>query len=80
MTMNQYPQILLGDFNSQCDSSESLLMQSKSKSKSKLTLLKSAGIDCVFVNGITGTDDKIQAYPSDHPSIVATLINETKAF
>lgn len=71
ITMNEYPKILLGDFNSQCDSSEVLLVQSKAK----MSLLKHAGIDCLFVKGITGKAIKIVAEPSDHPAIVATLIN-----
>jgi endonuclease/exonuclease/phosphatase family metal-dependent hydrolase len=71
ITMNEYPKILLGDFNSQCDSSEVLLVQSKAK----MSLLKHAGIDCLFVKGITGKAIKIVAEPSDHPTIVATLIN-----
>ncbi len=65
----QYPKILLGDFNSQCDSREVILVQSKAK----LTLVKSAGIDCLFVKGLTGRAKKIAAYPSDHLSIIASL-------
>lgn len=65
-----YPKILLGDFNSACDSKEALLVQKSSK----LILLKDAGIDCLFVKGLTGKAKEIVAYPSDHPSIVATLI------
>jgi hypothetical protein len=67
----QYPQILLGDFNSQCNGKEVELVQSKAA----MTLLKNAGIDCLFVKGITGKAIKIVAEPSDHPAIVATLIN-----
>ena len=70
--INQYPKILLGDFNSKCDSNEVSIIQSKAR----MTLLKNAGIDCFFVNGITGKAEKIAAYPSDHPSIVVTLIND----
>ena len=70
--INKYPKILLGDFNSQCISKEVSIMQSKAK----MTLLKNAGIDCVFVKGITGTAKKITANPSDHPSIVATLTSK----
>lgn len=65
----QYPQILLGDFNSQCDGTEVSLV----KEKANMILLKNAGIDCLFVKGLSGKAKKIKAYPSDHPSIVATL-------
>jgi len=67
----QYPQILLGDFNSQCDGNEVSLV----KEKANMTLLKNAGIDCLFVKGLSGKAKKIKADPSDHPSIVATLIS-----
>ena len=67
--MKHYPKILLGDFNTDCESREVLLVQSKAK----LTLLKNAGIDCLFVKGLTGKATKISAYPSDHPAIVASL-------
>jgi len=67
--MKKYPKILLGDFNSQCDSKEALIVHNKAK----MTLLKSAGIDCLFVKGLTGKAMDIVAYPSDHPAIVATL-------
>jgi len=39
-----------------------------------MVLLKSAGIDCLFVKGLIGKAVEIVAYPSDHPAIVATLI------
>jgi len=67
--IDKYPKILLGDFNSYCDGKEALLMQSSAK----VTLLKDAGIDCLFVKGLDGKAKKINAYPSDHPSIIATL-------
>jgi len=65
----QYPKILLGDFNSQCDSTEVSLV----KTKANMTLLKNAGIDCLFVKGLTGKAKKVAAHPSDHPAIVANL-------
>ncbi len=68
--INEYPKILLGDFNSACDSKEASIVQKKSE----MVLLKNAGIDCLFVKGLTGKAKKIVAYPSDHPAIVATLI------
>lgn len=68
--INQYPKILLGDFNSACDSMEVSIVQKKSK----LILLKNAGIDCLFVKALTGKAKEIVAYPSDHPAIVATLV------
>jgi endonuclease/exonuclease/phosphatase family metal-dependent hydrolase len=67
---NHYPKILIGDFNSHCDSSVVSVMQSKAE----MVLLKSAGIDCLFVNGITGNAEQIKAPPSDHPAIIATLL------
>ena len=73
--MKQYPKILLGDFNTRCDSREVALVQSKVK----LTLLKNAGIDCLFVKGLTGKATKISAYPSDHPAIVARLQYENSS-
>jgi endonuclease/exonuclease/phosphatase family metal-dependent hydrolase len=68
--IKKYPTILLGDFNSACDSEEASIVQKKSE----MVLLKNAGIDCLFVKGITGKAKGIAAYPSDHPAIVATLI------
>lgn len=73
--MKQYPKILLGDFNTRCDSREVALVQSKAK----LTLVKNAGIDCLFVKGLTGKATKISAYPSDHPAIVASLVYENSS-
>jgi len=67
--MKKHPKILLGDFNSQCDSKEVSMVQTKAK----MMLLKNAGIDCLFVSGITGKAKEVVAYPSDHPAIVATL-------
>jgi endonuclease/exonuclease/phosphatase family metal-dependent hydrolase len=67
--IGQYPKILLGDFNSQCDGKEASI----AKSKSKMRLLLNAGIDCIFVKGLSGSAKTIVAYPSDHPGIVATL-------
>jgi len=67
--MKNHPKILLGDFNSQCDSKEASMIQRKAK----MILLKNAGLDCLFVTGITGRAKKVVAYPSDHPAIVATL-------
>jgi hypothetical protein len=60
----------LGDFNSACNSKEALIVQKKLK----LILLKNAGIDFLFVKGLTGKAKDIVAYPSDHPAIVATLV------
>ena len=39
-----------------------------------MVLLKKAGIDCLFIKGLTGKAKTIVAYPSDHPTIVATLV------
>ncbi len=66
---DQYPKILLGDFNSKCDGSVVSIVQSNAK----MILLKNAGIDCLFVKGIAGKAKKVAAYPSDHPAIIATL-------
>jgi len=67
--MKDYPKILLGDFNTRCDDKETSFLQQKAK----MVLLKNAGIDCLFVEGITGKAKKVVANPSDHPAIVATL-------
>jgi len=67
--MKDYPKILLGDFNTRCDGKETSFLQQKTK----MVLLKNAGIDCLFVEGITGKAKKVVAEPSDHPAIVATL-------
>ena len=67
--IGQYPKILLGDFNTHCDGKEASI----TKSRAKMTLLQNAGIDCLFIKGLTGKAKTIVAYPSDHPSIVATL-------
>ncbi len=62
-------QILLGDFNSQCDGKEVRSLQNLIE----LDLVESAGIDCLFVKGLSGKGTTINASPSDHPAIVATL-------
>ncbi len=62
----------MGDFNSQCDGKEVSIAQSKAK----MTLLNNSGIDCLFVKGLAGKAQTIEAYPSDHPGIVATLLKE----
>jgi endonuclease/exonuclease/phosphatase family metal-dependent hydrolase len=67
--IRKYPKILLGDFNSKCDSKEASILLKKAK----MILLKNAGIDCLFVTGITGRAKEVVAYPSDHPAIVAAL-------
>ena len=67
--ISRYPKILLGDFNSHCNGREASLV----RSKTKMTLLKNAGIDCLFVKGLTGKAQKIVANPSDHPAIIAKL-------
>ncbi len=67
--INNYPKILLGDFNSRCNGKEAISLQSKTG----MLLLKDGGIDCLFVKGLKGRGEVIKAYPSDHPSIVATL-------
>ncbi|WP_156115665.1 hypothetical protein [Colwellia psychrerythraea] len=73
--MKQYPKILLGDFNAHCDSREGELVQSKSK----LTLVKNAGIDCLFVKDLTGKAKETSVYPSDHPAIAASLLYESSS-
>jgi len=73
--IDKYPKILLGDFNSQCDAKEPLLVQSNAK----MFLLKNAGIDCLFVKGLTGKAKNISAYPSDHPAIIANLRYENSS-
>jgi len=70
--ISQYPKILLGDFNSHCNAKE----PSNIQEKANMTLLINAGIDCLFVKGLSGKAKQIVAYPSDHPAIVATLIKE----
>ena len=68
-SMTKYPTILLGDFNSQCNGKETLLMQMKTK----MTLFEHAGIDCIFTKNLIGNTKVISALPSDHPSIIAKL-------
>lgn len=66
---HQDAKILLGDFNSQCEGKEVSLIQTTTK----MHLLKNAGIDCLFIKGLSGKAKKIPAYPSDHPAIIAKL-------
>ena len=73
--LHKYPKILLGDFNSQCDGKEARFLQSTTQ----VALMTSAGIDCLFVNGLTGQGKVINASPSDHPAIVATLMIENSS-
>ena len=70
----QYPAILLGDFNSSCDGDDVGIVQTKTK----MSLLANAGIDCLIIKGLIGDSKIINAYPSDHPGIIArlTLITE----
>lgn len=68
-SMSQYPTILLGDFNESCDEKA----VSEVAANTQMTLLKSAGIDCIFTKAMVGTATVIAAQPSDHPSIIATL-------
>lgn len=68
-SFSQYPAILLGDFNAQCDSAEVNIVAIKAN----MTLLKSAGIDCVFSKALVGVGKVISALPSDHQSIIATV-------
>jgi len=68
--IKEYPTILVGDFNSQCNSKAVSMMQLKTK----MTLLKHAGIDCIFTKKLEGNANVITASPSDHPSIIATLV------
>jgi len=70
----QYSKILLGDFNSQCDSKEVTVLQKIAK----MNLLKHAGIDCLFVKDLTGKAKTILALPSDHLAIVAVLKKNSK--
>ena len=71
--LHKYPKILLGDFNSQCDGKEARLLQSTTQ----VVLMTSAGIDCLFVKGLKGQGKVINASPSDHPAIVATLMTKS---
>jgi endonuclease/exonuclease/phosphatase family metal-dependent hydrolase len=73
--LHKYPKVLLGDFNSQCDGKEARLLQSTTQ----VALMASAGIDCLFVKGLTGQGKVINASPSDHPAIVATLMIENSS-
>lgn len=68
-SFSQYPTILLGDFNAQCDSEEVNIVAVTAN----MTLLKSAGIDCVYSQGLVGFGRVLSAPPSDHPSIIATV-------
>jgi len=63
------PFVLLGDFNTQC--TDPLVIQLTKRSKSRL--LGSAGIDCIIARGLRGQSEAVDASPSDHPALIATL-------
>ncbi|MGL1902265.1 MAG: carbohydrate-binding protein [Fibrobacterales bacterium] len=63
------PTIVLGDFNSGCTGSEVQGLVSNAG----MTLLGDAGIDCILVRGVSGTSERFSGWPSDHPSLDATL-------
>ncbi|MGL1935158.1 MAG: carbohydrate-binding protein [Fibrobacterales bacterium] len=63
------PTIVLGDFNSGCTGSEVQGLVSNAG----MTLLGDAGIDCILVRGASGTSERFSGWPSDHPSLDATL-------
>ena len=61
--ISQYPKILLGDFNKHCDAKEVSIVQEKAN----MTLLINAGIDCLFVKGLTGKAKKNKRLPVRSP-------------
>jgi beta-glucanase (GH16 family) len=61
--------VVLGDFNTSCSSGE---VQGLSQ-QTQLSTLVNAGIDCILVRGMTGEGKSINASPSDHPGVVASL-------
>lgn len=69
--MNQHldsPQLLVGDFNSQCQQVHHQL-----STHIKVNLIADGGIDCMFSNKVKAQSKTIPAPPSDHPAVVAYI-------
>jgi len=66
------PTILLGDFNSSCDSTE---VKSTIKN-ADMSLIGGARIDCIITKGFSGNAEVFDATPSDHPSVDAVLTTQ----
>ena len=68
-TYADIPLVLLGDFNTACSGVQAASM----RQAGALKLIVDAGIDCIFVRGLSGQGTEFDAAPSDHPGIDATL-------
>ena len=60
------PRVVAGDFNSDCTSA----VVGRMAKMAGLTLVADGGIDCIFVNGLTGEGQVVDASPSDHPAVL----------
>ena len=65
-------QVIVGDFNSDCTSA----VVGRMAGMAELTLVADGGIDCIFVSGLTGEGQVVDASPSDHPAVVFTVRQE----
>jgi len=63
------PTILVGDFNSSCNSTE----VNTAIKNANMTLIGGARIDCIITKVFSGNAEVFDATPSDHPSVDATL-------
>jgi endonuclease/exonuclease/phosphatase family metal-dependent hydrolase len=64
------PTIVLGDFNTECTGDD----VSTLRGRAQMELVVDGGIDCILVRGATGAGRSLDATPSDHPAVVATLL------
>ncbi|MGY8823207.1 MAG: endonuclease/exonuclease/phosphatase family protein [Candidatus Latescibacterota bacterium] len=63
------PVVVVGDFNANCTGFEVRTMMDEAG----LTLIGSAGIDCIIARSFTGISERFSGAPSDHPSLDAEL-------
>jgi hypothetical protein len=70
--VNRYediPTVVLGDFNCDCTSDD----VSTLRARGGLDLVVDGGIDCILARNASGSGAAIDASPSDHPAVVATI-------
>jgi len=65
---NGHPTLLAGDFNRECLSAQQMIAQ-----HIPLELAVDGGIDCIFTTGVHASGTRLDAPPSDHPAVIATI-------
>ncbi len=67
--VNGTPVVVLGDFNSACTGPTVQGMVSAVS----LETVVDGGIDCIFLRGVEGSGEAVDASPSDHPAVLVRL-------